>query len=790
MSYAPVAFIAPNYRDYGGWWLKSYQPSSTTAIAMATDSTGSTLAAKFQLDEDGFITSDGNALVIPFIDQPYDSYLFPTAEDADNNDTANAVRVADNQTPLNSNFDGFTDLVFDSVYDMQAGIAIGGESVEIAEGNILSSSLTKWRVVSYASYNSTVSNRTREFNTLPLDNGLYARPISTVHASDFMDDSVTANNDDAAGLMSFIAFDGIEYDFDAKMFRVFANTPGIPSSTADPLTDRAQDLNKMMYLDDIHFPTFKNGGLYAADQGVAPVKSYYPSTLYCKQCKDIIFGEGSLFESKGESWGDSDAAAPLSTDDRQDFVGQNGGHAIALVRCDGATGYISGRLAGSAAVIYAPSTTGVNAVTRANAASLGYAGYNADGWCGDAPALGVKGGRFTHQIINPDFRAEDLFRREDNVAVGSSIYSCKAGILIEDSCDIVGEGGFFSDMYANGADKWLGCAVSVGGPSTFNWQGGVIRRCQEVMMINAGPSTGVCVCNWHDVDAETELSGIVAPPASFGDAEVFMSGKIRIELARFWTGVTELVNTTLIANGRVSSSLKVTLDMDAAPIEIPVNGGEPSIFSLINNETRASYGGVRLVGGKYVTTGYLIRSVGWGSPAANSREGLVVSDGVILKDISTAALDAYIQYANQDSQNIFTYIYHDLEGAKISSAGFRPLNTGYAISGVGLDELTLFPRRLGDTVYTTNLLDRPLETVTLENSDAGILSGADTRMNFVCTDGRPVRIGSYIASNVGISRIKGIFSTTVSGPLRTELLIEGDVRNNFTQFSNYAVIGG
>lgn len=95
MSFSPIAFIAPNYRDYKNEWLKAYEPGTTTPKTMSLDSIGTTLVAKLQLNKDGFIVSAGGALVIPYIDGPYDLWLFPSDVEADNNDTSNALRVAD-----------------------------------------------------------------------------------------------------------------------------------------------------------------------------------------------------------------------------------------------------------------------------------------------------------------------------------------------------------------------------------------------------------------------------------------------------------------------------------------------------------------------------------------------------------------------------------------------------------------------------------------------------------------------------------------------------------------------
>ena len=100
MAYAAIANIIPQYDEQDSWWLKFYLPNTTTPISMATDSTGGTLLAKCQLDIDGFPTTDGTTLFIPFLNKNYDAYLFPTAAEADANNTVNAKRVAKNINPF------------------------------------------------------------------------------------------------------------------------------------------------------------------------------------------------------------------------------------------------------------------------------------------------------------------------------------------------------------------------------------------------------------------------------------------------------------------------------------------------------------------------------------------------------------------------------------------------------------------------------------------------------------------------------------------------------------------
>ena len=103
--YVPIAGIIPQYDEQDGWWLKFYKPSTTTPISMSLDADGTTLFAKCELDNDGFPTTDGTQLFIPFLGESYDAYLFPSEGEADANDTVNALRVAQDINPFGSDFE-------------------------------------------------------------------------------------------------------------------------------------------------------------------------------------------------------------------------------------------------------------------------------------------------------------------------------------------------------------------------------------------------------------------------------------------------------------------------------------------------------------------------------------------------------------------------------------------------------------------------------------------------------------------------------------------------------------
>lgn len=143
MAFAPIAFTAPNYRDYKNHWIKAYQPGTTTPKTMALNSDATVIVIKAQLNKDGFIVSAGDALVIPYINGDYDLWLFPTETEADANDTSGALRLADNLNAENgegggANFaeeiktlsTGQTAVTFSGINARTASIYVGSKGVD------------------------------------------------------------------------------------------------------------------------------------------------------------------------------------------------------------------------------------------------------------------------------------------------------------------------------------------------------------------------------------------------------------------------------------------------------------------------------------------------------------------------------------------------------------------------------------------------------------------------------------------------------------------------------------
>lgn len=120
MALAPVAYFSDPLEDYPNQFIKFYLQGTTTPLAMATDSGGGTTLAKAEISGGGtvpigFIKTAGDAIFIPWVDGAYDLWIFPTAAEADANDTSNAIQIANDIDASGSgNITTLPNLILDS----------------------------------------------------------------------------------------------------------------------------------------------------------------------------------------------------------------------------------------------------------------------------------------------------------------------------------------------------------------------------------------------------------------------------------------------------------------------------------------------------------------------------------------------------------------------------------------------------------------------------------------------------------------------------------------------------
>ena len=272
MVFSAVAFIAPNYRDFKTYWLKAYDPGTTTPKVMALDTTGAVQVAKLQLNADGFIVSAGQALVIPHINGTYDLWLFPTEAEADANDTSNATRVADDITGVSKSSitaDIINDLsqayefATDNVYDIIISEGTGNEEkltkVEVVEAistiNDLSQAYEFATVAAYKAFatefpvGKTIYLQDRQVNFLVIS-GTATDDIFGIIASSNVPQSITIILSDTMPLKNFGGISSAGEDLvnsatnsAALQYAVNLFSGPINSTGGDPLTNDSKSGN-------------------------------------------------------------------------------------------------------------------------------------------------------------------------------------------------------------------------------------------------------------------------------------------------------------------------------------------------------------------------------------------------------------------------------------------------------------------------------------------------------------------------------------------------------------------
>lgn len=101
-NWVPISGSALQFsKNAGGaaaadYYLKFYAAGTTTAISMATTSSGVTTLDKCKVDSNGWAVNGSNAVFIPHIDRDYKLVLYTNATDADADATGSAAWVIDN----------------------------------------------------------------------------------------------------------------------------------------------------------------------------------------------------------------------------------------------------------------------------------------------------------------------------------------------------------------------------------------------------------------------------------------------------------------------------------------------------------------------------------------------------------------------------------------------------------------------------------------------------------------------------------------------------------------------
>ncbi|WP_236556139.1 phage tail-collar fiber domain-containing protein [Vibrio parahaemolyticus] len=584
-----------------------------------------------------------------------------------------------------------------------------------------------------------------------------------------LDPSTESNNTDKALAFFAACQHGDTLDFCGHEYRVFEEVAGI-ESTNDGGVAYAVPVERVPTLFQKIFVKIKNGGLYAANQSVSDKKMRYPSTAYFKQCVDLEF-DNALFESKGESWGDSDASAPLGPDARMDFCAANGGHALFFARCSGVKGKFVTRFCGSVAPAYFASCEKSKLKGAfSNAVSLGYAPFCFDSWCGGKNVTGFE--MHDAELINCGSHKEKRLRREDGAVTGSSKYAGKGAIVAEDpDVYVIDRDGRWFDQYPNGSSKDIGAVYNATSAKIDAYN----PIFDEVAFLGrVGNSSGhPGILNVYNPQGKARISAIVIGNTSYSSVHaVVKGGDVEITRQSLWPddGETakELTVSSIVANRKVTSYAYVH-------IESNIHGDID--FGFIN--TRACYGSITFGTGIYDVKA-LCDSVGWGGGSIGSRLGVLAVGKPEFRS-NREASELFVKYTNRDPQNVYTYVNIDLDGALINRPGIAAFDELNLHNSPSLKEKVIFPKLLQG--YYAQTVHRPIEQMeAIVNGIVGI-SGSSTVVELFMTANRlPRQSHSILLSNGEIKKCEGIDpgAGPDSGMLSVHCYYPGDIRNLFT----------
>ncbi|EGR4300703.1 hypothetical protein DDN64_04020 [Vibrio cholerae] len=584
-----------------------------------------------------------------------------------------------------------------------------------------------------------------------------------------LDPSTDANNTDEALALFSACQHGDTLDFCGYEYRIFEEVSGIESKD-DGAVAYAVPVERVPTLFQKVFVKIKNGGLYAANQSVSDKKMRYPSTAYFKQCVDLEF-DNAIFESKGESWGDSDASRPLGPDERMDFCAANGGHALFFARCSGVKGNFKARFCGSVGPVYFASCEKTKLKGAfSNSVSLGYAPFCFDSWCGSVNVTGFE--KHDHELRNCSSHKETCRRREDGLVVGSQVYAGKGAVVAEDrDVSVVDIDGRWFDQYPNGASKSIGAVYNATSAriDAYNPIFGRVAFLGHVGNTSDYPGT----LNIFNPQGNARISAIVIARTSFSSVYAKVKGgDIEITRENLWPddGVTprELTVSSIVANQKVTSHAHVN-------IESNITGDID--FAFVN--TLACYGSITF-GSGYYEVKKLCDSVGWGGANLGSGHGVKMTGQPIFSSKQESS-GAFLKYQNKDKNNVYTYVNLDLSNAIVQYKGINPFDDLLIHNSPTLKEKVSYPKKLNG--YYAQQINRPLEQMEVTVNKVIGLSESNTVIELFLPDNRLPRSSHMILLSSGeLKKCVGIDpgAGPTSGVLSLRCFYPGDIRNKFT----------
>ena len=482
----------------------------------------------------------------------------------------------------------------------------------------------------------------------------YEKIIYALHAG-------MSNNETVDNLTSYLSLldqvrDGETIDFNGGDYTIYNNVTGV-TAPADSIPD-----GDIAWLRNKSGVTFQNGRVYIPNTGVSPSKFNFPTTLTIDGCSNITLINMRL-DSKGESFGNSDASVSLGFEDRRQYLAQNGGHALLIARSRNIYMYDSQfRRSGSVAPLYVTSSDDVHLWNCfSNARSLGYACYAFDSWCGGASVSGFPEHR--GYMYNCSASRED------------ATFGSKGCVATEDRDVTVNvTGGSFADAFANSSAHQIGYAF-LANSSVLNVVGSYVYNCASIGHTDQSVA-GVTELNVAGVRAEGLRTAVhIQANKSFGTSQATYVGcdMSFADTGSFWSEV-ELSQKNVVANLKVTSPLILSL------IDCVVKNAD-----ALSSNQRSSYGGLNVRGGQYQLNKEMLNSQGWGGSLAGSGRGIVI-DNTRIDVTSTTETGALITATNRDSQNVFTHQYFSVDNTDIYSNNLREVANVSTVGAASLSE--------------------------------------------------------------------------------------------------------
>lgn len=477
--------------------------------------------------------------------------------------------------------------------------------------------------------------------------------------------------------------------------------------------------------------TIRNGTIFAANPGVSGSKVNFPTTFSIDGCTNVTL-ENVNFYAKGESYGDSDASAPLTIAQRRNYIQQNGGSALIVVYSENTTinnsnFYLAGSV-GSSYICSSDNTVFNNCYS--SPMSLGYAAYAMDAWAGGPVDTGFAGANTTLNNCSTN----------NNGAT----YGSKGCVVTEDSSVVVRvNGGVYRDAYANGSAHFIGSAFT-SSSSALYVTGAQVENCAS-LGYTASTNTDPTILEVTGTIAKNLRTSMhIVLRNSFGTHNVKYSGCTANIIGTSLWADDVLSVPTVVANDKITSGCNVDI------VDCVTTGAHT--FSVNSVEC---YGGIRIIGGEHTVTDRIFDSAGWGGSTAgtfrgfellNTKFNVLLANPAVVSTAITQATTAMNAIENQGPNSVFTYLYLDFDLAThINSNSYRAFISLLTYGSASLIEKKILAQEL-NSCYQTITTGAPTVTKVKVISQDG-LTGTNAKVTFAFLNNKVPSGGKLVGDN-------------------------------------------